>query len=256
MEDFIKLPNLPKRKISLGVVDGRTPGDIIDNLIKRNIRIIKTKKINCLYEGIAFHPDILIHHLGSDELIVAPNCSDEFIYELEAEKFKIIQGNQELKGTYPYDIPYNVAVFGDKAVCNVNYTDKILLDSLSAKKLDIIDVKQGYSKCSICIVDENAVITSDKGICQELKKHGVDVLMINSGNIQLSGMNYGFIGGATGSLSDCEMGFYGNVTLHPNFKEIVEFLFKYNKKLINLSINPLMDLGTLIPLKEYSILVP
>ena len=36
---------------------------------------------------------------------------------------------------------------------------------------DIIDVKQGYTKCSLCPVRENAVITDDSGIEKALLKY-------------------------------------------------------------------------------------
>lgn len=256
MENFIQSPNLPRRKVSLAVIDGRVSEEIERNINDIGIRLIKTKKMNGLYEAISYHPDIVIHHLGSNEIVVSPNIENQIIYKLEEEGFKIIIGKREVKGTYPFDISYNVARFGNNAACCIKYTDEILLEKLIEKDIKIININQGYAKCSICVVSEEAVITSDSGIYRELQKNNIAVQLITPGNIGLICMNYGFIGGASGSVSNSDIAFMGNIELHPNYNEIHFFLSKHNKSIINLSKNLVNDLGTLIPLKEYSILTP
>lgn len=256
MDKFIQYPNLPSEKVSLAVVDGRIPGEIEKNLRDIDIRLIKTKKTEGLYEAISYHPDIVIHHLGGNEIVAAPNIDNQVIYSLEDEGFKIIIGKRPVRGTYPYDISYNVARFGNKAVCSVKYTDEVLLQKLHERGIELINVNQGYAKCSICVVSKEAVITSDKGIYRELQKNNIDVLLITPGDISLFNMDYGFIGGASGIVSDSSIAFFGNIDLHPKNDEIRKFMLKYNKTVINLSVNLLKDLGTLIPLKEYSILTP
>lgn len=256
MENFIQLPNLPLRNVSLAVIDGRVSEDIEKNLYSMGIRLIKTNKTDGLYEAISYHPDILMHHLGGNEIVAAPNINHEIIYKLEDEGFKIIIGKKILTGTYPFDISYNVARLGNKAFCSIKYTDEILLQKLYEKNIEIININQGYAKCSICIVSKEAVITSDRGIYKELQKNNIDVLLVTPGNIKLFNMDYGFIGGASGSVSNSGIAFFGSIELHPNYKEIQKFVSKYNKKVINLSKNLMLDLGTLIPLKEYSILTP
>lgn len=122
--------------------------------------------------------------------------------------------------------------------------------------MEIININQGYAKCSICVIDEAAVITSDSGVYRILRKNNTAVLLITPGSIELKDMNYGFIGGASGCISNFNIAFFGNIGMHPNYKEILNFVSKYNKSVINLSKNLVCDLGTLIPLKEYSILTP
>lgn len=255
MERFIKSPNLPEGKVSLALVDGRIDKALEESLIKRDIKLIKTEKVNGLYDAISFHPDLMLHHLGDENVVAAPNVDDKILWRLEEEGFKIIFGKKEIGGKYPGDIPYNTARFGDFAVCSIKHTDEILLDNLVKRNVKIIDTKQGYSKCSICVVDSSSVITSDKGLYKTLTGYGVDVLLITPGHIGLFELSHGFIGGASGSVSHNEIAFYGNLHRHPNGCEIKNFLLKHGKTLINLSENLLIDLGTLIPLKEYSILM-
>lgn len=253
MEDYVKVPNLPQNKISLAIVDGRIPYEMEKNLYDMKIKIIKTKKIKELNPSIAFHPDMMLHHLGKKEIITAPNVDNKVVYELEENGFNVICGKKVLSESYPDDIAYNVARIGNMALCSIKNTDEVLLQELYRRGINIIDTKQGYSKCSISIISEKAIITSDMGIYKLLREK-LDILLIQIGYINLFDMNYGFIGGATGKISDNELAFYGNIETHTDFNEIKSFLLKYDKMAVNLGKNILMDLGTLIPLKEYSIL--
>lgn len=254
MESYVNSPNLPNNPISLAVVDGRITYEIEKRLYNLRIKIIKTTKNKYINDAISYHPDIVLHHLGNEEIIVAPNIDEKLVYELEDNGFKIFYGQRPIERKYPFDIPYNVARFGNNAVCCIKYTDEILLNELYKRGLNIIDVKQGYSKCSICIAAENAIITSDLGIHNVLRKKEIDCLLITPGNINLFEMSYGFIGGASGAISKDQIAFFGDLDFHPNKTEIDKYLSKYTKKVENLCKIPLTDFGTLIPLKEYSIL--
>jgi len=95
-----------------------------------------------------------------------------------------------------------------------------------AKDMEMIfiDVKQGYSKCSICVVDENSVITADQGIAKKISKEkGPDCLLISPGHIILERHEYGFIGGSCGLIGN-EIVFNGDISLHPDFKRISNYI--------------------------------
>ena len=44
--------------------------------------------------------------------------------------------------------------------------------------MKFVDVKQGYTKCSTLIADENSVITSDKGLYRVYEKNGVEYILV------------------------------------------------------------------------------
>ncbi|KRQ87336.1 hypothetical protein ABG79_00674 [Caloramator mitchellensis] len=253
MERFIKTPNLPQGNVSLAAVDGRINSEIEKQFNKLNIRLIKTEKIDT-YDAISYHPDIMLHHIGEDKIVVPPNIPNKLYYELEKEGFKLIIGKKAVGYQYPDDVAYNVARIGKWAVCNKRFTDEILLDELVKSEIDIIDVKQGYSKCSIAIIAQNSVITSDKGIAKKMVQNLLDVLLIQAGFIELKGLNHGFIGGACGFVSQDKLAFYGNLRFHPDESNIRRFMSKYGIYCLELSETNLIDYGTIIPLKEYSIL--
>lgn len=149
---------------------------------------------------------------------------------------------------YPNNIQYNVAILGNYAIHNFKYTDNIILEYLDKFNIKKINVKQGYCKCSICIVDENSIITSDEGIHKEVIKYGIDSLLIEKGYIDLFDLDYGFIGGCSGLISKDTLSFFGDIKKHPDYNRILEFVNKKNKKIISLSNEKLLDLGSLIPL--------
>ena len=247
---YIDNPNIPKGKVSLGIIDGRAEDSIKLELKKRDIKLILTEKCTELYDAISYHPDVLIHHLGGKDIIAAPNTPYSIISDLESNEFNVIKGRKKVGAKYPEDIAYNVARIGKNAVCNIKYTDEYLLDSLKDRGVNIIDTNQGYSKCSVCIVAEDALIVSDEGIYNTLSKYNFDILKIRSGFIELKGVNYGFIGGASGFVSNDTLAFSGNVTKHPDYKKIMEFATRHGVNIISLSQNTMSDIGTFIPLKQ------
>ena len=63
------------------------------------------------------------------------------------------------------------AIVNDNMICKTNSTSRHLLNFAETNNINIINSNQGYSKCSICIVSENAIITEDSGIERLLKKY-------------------------------------------------------------------------------------
>ena len=161
---------------------------------------------------------------------------------------KIISGNKKIGSTYPYDIAYNVARINRAAFHNFIYTDDKILEYYNANGIKLIDVKQGYSKCSICVIAENAIITSDKIIAKAAVSNGYDVLHISEGYIKLKGLNYGFIGGCCGLISKEILAVNGDISQHIDYLKIKEFCEKYNVTIYPLHNGTLEDIGSIIPL--------
>lgn len=252
MEKFINLPNLPNSKVSLAVVDGRIPKCIEKSLYKRKIKLIKTHKIDSLYDAISYHPDIMMCHIGDNKIVVAKNIPNKLVYELENEGFQIIEGKNEVSRKYPLDVFYNVCINGNDIICNEKYTDSVLLEKFYLDKKRIINVNQGYTKCSVSIASKGVFVTSDIGIHTILIREKKESLLISPKFIDLFNMDYGFIGGASGKISHNEVGFFGDLSYHKDHDKIKVFLESKNNKFISLGENKLVDLGTLIPLKEYN----
>ena len=240
-----------KNKLQLAIVDKRIPQTIETNLNNIGVNIIKSTACSNTYDAIKYHPDISVCKLNYNNIVVAPNVYDYYKEVLKPYGFNVICGESTIKNKYPYNIHYNIVILEKFAIHNFKYTDKVILDYIEKNNIEKINVSQGYCKCSICVVDDNSIITSDEGIYKEVIKHGIDSLLIEKGHIDLFELNYGFIGGCSFLLSNNELAFLGNIKKHPDYDKILNFVESKNKKLISLSDDKLIDLGSVIQLMEY-----
>lgn len=198
---YIDVPNLPDGDVSLAVVDKRIEPEIAASMEKSGIKLIKTCPYPGMYEAVACHPDIILHHAGGKNIIYAPGTCSHLVNILSAYGFTPVCGKTYLSPKYPLNISYNVARIGNIAFHNLKYTDPVLREELDKQGVEFVHVNQGYTKCSVSIVDKNSIITSDNGIAKIAEKKGIEVLLIEvDKNIQLKGLDYGFIGGASGLI--------------------------------------------------------
>ncbi len=116
--------------------------------------------------------------------------------------------------------------------------------------LTIIPVKQGYTKCSICIADENSIITDDESIFKSAQNYFDDILLISKGSVRLKEMNYGFIGGCTGKIDKNKIAFNGRIESHDDHNLIIDFLDRHNITAVELLNDRLTDIGSIIPVCE------
>ncbi len=192
------------------------------------------------------HADMQIVQLG-DKYICAPESYGYYKNIFDIYNLNLIKGNTELSSNYPYDIAYNITVTESKAVHNFKYTDTILKKNLS--ELDCIDVSQGYSRCSLCVVDDNKFITADKGMSDVMKKAGCNIMDIRPGFVELPGYDYGFLGGSSFKLGDNIIAVNGNIDTHPDSEKIRVFCKMAGVELISLSEQSLMDIGSAIVIR-------
>lgn len=202
---------------------------------------IKPAAIDTVDEKIRHHADISICHLGGKRFVTSKDTYEYYVRSLE--NAEIICGDSSIKSPYPFDAAYCAAVFSGIAVANEAVTDKKLLELLKSEFV-FVNVRQGYAKCNICPVSENAVITEDKGIHKALSPY-VDVLLIRPGYVALKGYKYGFIGGAAGLIGPNTLYFNGRITDHPDCERILEFLEKYSVRPI-CNNQALTDVGSII----------
>lgn len=241
-------PFLVHGDVKAVVVSGQMNEESVGILEDFGVAVIKTTRVPELYDSIAYHPDIVIHPIGPHRVIVAPNIDRKLKNRLTACGIDFITGNTFLERNYPYNIAYNIARIGNTAFHNLKYTDSAVREYFSEGGIRLIHVNQGYGKCSVVPVADNAFITSDMGLNKAGCKAGLDVLLIRPGYIKLVGMPYGFIGGTCGFIARDVMAFYGDVYSHPDGRSIINFLHKYGVRPKVIHNGPLEDIGSIIPL--------
>ena len=241
-------PFIPKKRANTIVIDGRVDLDSRKKLENLGLNIIPTTECKEVSKPIAYHPDIVMHPINHNTLIIAPNVFEYYEEVFYGMGIKLIKGDTQLGNNYPMDIAYNVGRIGNFAIHNLQYMDEKLKFYLKNEGLEFIDVKQGYTKCSMAIVGENSVITADYPIYKKLTKIGFNTLLIEPGFIELEGHTYGFIGGTCGNLSKEEIVFSGKFADHPDKEKILYFIKMQNKKVLWLSNAKVQDIGTIISL--------
>lgn len=192
------------------------------------------------------HTDMQIVQIG-DKYVCAPESYEYYKSITGKYNLELIRGNTELSSNYPADVAYNITVTERVTVHNFKYTDAIIKENLSVQ--NFVNVSQGYSKCSLCVVNDSCFISSDAGIITALNNNGCNVLEITPGFVKLPGFDYGFLGGASFKLGDNILGFNGNIEMHPDYDKIMKFCKSSGVEVISLSEQSLMDIGSAVIIK-------
>lgn len=245
---YINSPNLPQGRVSHVVC--AYDSSLYAALMEHGVSAVSPGQSMLIHNATQNHSDMLCTHLGGRYFIV--DRDNEFIKAgLQGLGFNVVMGQAPLKGTYPGDCPYNCVIIGKRLLCNTETVDQSLLRYCTNNRFEIIHTEQGYTKCSTCIVGDEAVITSDLSIYTALKGK-VDLLPVEIGHIELPGYQYGFIGGATGLIDKNKLAFAGDLSLHPSYERICAFLSNHHVEPVSLLPGEaLRDVGSILPIVEY-----
>ena len=208
--------------------------------LKKYGKLVRTKANKNVLKGLDTHPDILVHPLPSGDLVVDRD-NLEYYKEIFKDK-KIIPSHSSLSAKYPSDILLNAFAFKNIFIHNLKYTDQVILDYYKKSGYDLVNIKQGYAKCS-CLVTHDFVITSDGGIYETLKDL-IPIYKIDHGGIKLQNFNYGFIGGSSGVLGK-KIFFTGDFSQHSSHEEILKIISNYDYEIEILSKDPIEDYGSI-----------
>ncbi|MBQ4568784.1 MAG: hypothetical protein IJA62_01795 [Ruminococcus sp.] len=147
-----------------------------------------------------------------------------------------------LENKYPLNVSLNAVQVGQYLFCKASSLAPEVREFSIANDIKLINVNQGYAKCSTLVLNDNAIITADPTICKAAYDLDLDVLLIKQGHIYLDDNSYGFIGGASGVIGDTVI-FFGDLESHPDASDIKEFIKKHNMDLISLCKGCLKDIG-------------
>lgn len=245
---FIETPFLPNSKVEY-VIAGNGIKPYIDVLFGLGIKVLLTEKNNDVSPYLSEHADLLVNYLGKGNFLLE-NSQIQLKNQLISLGADVCLITEKLGKNYPNDCKLNCIVNKKYAVYNNKSACKEFKKFTLEQNLTPIFTNQGYTKCSVCPVAENAFITDDINIHANLLKLKSDVLLVKKGSIELNGFNYGLIGGCCGKISDNAIAFCGNIKKHSDYENIIAFLQNYNIDAISLSDGILKDIGSLIPITE------
>ncbi len=229
------------------LTDHKICNDSLSTLKDLGFSPILMPPFDSLEEAVSSHTDMLLF-IGFDRLFCHADyyvCNKELIDRIASlTGFELTLSNEKSGKKYPHDVLFNACIMGHKLICNKKTVSKLILDSAMSANYEIINVSQGYTKCSVCPIGENALITSDKAIANACMTHGIEVLLISEGNVSLPPYDYGFIGGASG-IHGANAYFCGSLDIHPDNVKIKMFCESNGIKVISLSNGPLQDVGSI-----------
>ncbi len=250
---FLKNPYLPKSKVTFVAIGEKYFSRLKQGFDTLGIEIVTIPSVSSLPKEVSSHADLSICPMKENTVMVQKNLSNETLKVLRDKGFVIMLSNNALHKKYPQDTILNCVFFQNKLFCALKHTDEALISFARKEKLEIVNIKQGYVKCSIAFVSENAIITSDLGIGAAFSKLGCDVLLIQPGFFSLEGYSYGFIGGCCGLIDKNVLAFSGTLKGHPDEKNIDNFLKKHSIEAYYLTDEKAFDIGSIIPLCERGI---
>lgn len=241
---FIKKPYLPESNTVVIIADKKSEKYL------EGINFIPSYECKFITKQVNTHPDMTFCHMGDKIAVVEKESYTYYKNKIEKYGFKIICGSNALSEAYPNDIAFNCVILNGMLFHKINYTDKQILEEAKKMNLKLINVRQGYTKCSTLIINETSVITGDPGLYKTYTENGIDCLLISNSGIKLEGFENGFIGGSGGLLSSDKLAFFGNIKLHPQYNEIKAFCDRRGVKIIILGDGEVTDFGSLIPIVE------
>lgn len=242
-------PYLPTGQTKV-LIAGKGAHGFSDALEALGLSLFYIAPIAALPKSLTTHADLVVCPMGNNCFFLDRSQPALFL-KLQARGFSVSYGESTASRGYPADVPYNALQLGENCLlCNEKTVDFSIYQYANAQNYAILSCKQGYTKCSVAPIRENAVMTDDNGIAKTLQKNGFDVLQLEKGDILLHGFNYGFIGGCCTMLSQSEMLFLGDIRLHRNGDAIKAFLQNYAITPICIEKMPLTDIGSLIPLLQ------
>ena len=245
-ERFLINPNLPANKVTtvFTQIDDIALKNFFDEL---GINVLDVIENQFLDVSVSKHADILVNNVGKSTFLADKHQTElcNFI-EDNGGKYTILN---DIKSPYPNDCLLNFADIGDYIICNKTILTDNIVELLPDKK--IIDVKQGYSKCSVCICRRNTIITDDISIYNAVSQYDdIKSLLVEKGSVNILKYDYGFIGGCCGLIDKNVLLFNGDLSTHSDFDKIKKFLYDNEVKYIEIKGKPLTDIGSIIPIME------
>lgn len=244
MYKLIETPHLPKSKVRHIILGEKYRNVLESALFTHDLEPVWLKSNPHVDERLSGHADLSAVQIVKSVILSEYLNPCEQIHKIVGVEY--VPDPQQ--AVYPYDAGLNFCIVGDKLFFNPKTANAKLVEKCGCKQF--IPVKQGYTKCSICVIDENSIITSDKRIAEAAENAGMDALYLCEPFVKLDGFGYGFIGGAAFKISETDIAFTGKIVDTIVERKIESFLSRRNINPIYLTDSQIFDIGSAIPLTE------
>lgn len=250
MNKFVEYANLPHDVRQLVI------GEKYRKLLDKSLKTLDIEPVYCpsnpyIDERLSGHADLSVLHAGGNIMFLAPYLKgSRFGDIIEETGLNTIFPEVKMSKYYPNDSCFNLCILNKSCFYAPKVSENNIVKYLIIEELKPIAVKQGYCRCSVCIVDKSSIITADRGIYSKAKENDINCLLISPGYIALDGYDYGFIGGCSFKISDNKICFTGTLDAHPDNQKILAFLDSKGVEPFFMTNLPVFDIGSAVPLTE------
>lgn len=231
---------MSKKTVLISPVDGR-----IYNYFKDKFDVIASCCLDDLTHYERYHADMQMLNLNGN-LFVNGNCKG-VIKTLDKLKVSYIKCDG-IGSRYPDNVALNAALVGGVLLCKEKALHSNVKEYCVKNSIKVLNVNQGYTKCSTLILNRNTIITDDESVEKVSLINNINVLKISKGDIVLDNQTEGFIGGAS-AVIDNTVYFFGDITLHHDGIKIVEFLGVNNLDYECVIPGRLVDIGGIVHIR-------
>ncbi len=235
-------------KMKLALVDERMPKEAKNRLSALGYYVISMPADKRLSAPVASHPDMLVFYHNGTLIASADYCeAHPFVFE-DISRFtdcKMIFTEDEIKASYPHDACFNASVVGNRIFYKEDSISENIKEYARSVGLAAYKTKQGYPACTSLALSDTRVITADRGFGDTMRGAGLEVTLIENGDISLPPYEYGFIGGASGKDGK-RLFFIGDISRHQSKEKIISSAKDNGLEIISLYRGELLDLGRII----------
>lgn len=227
------------------ITDSRIPKEALEKLSQFG-NVLPFSSEGITYTEVSGHTDIFFCMVDG-RLIAAPNTPKDFLEKLNNVGVSYTFGNSPVGADKINSTHYNAVATENYLIHNTKATDKKILELCKDKK--IIHCNQGYTRCSMVALADDAFITSDEGISKTLKANHLEHLLVDAKTILLPGFKNGFVGGTCG-IGNNMLFLTGSLQHFPNGEKVRRFADSKGFEIVELYNGPLFDCGSLFFINE------
>lgn len=214
----------------------------IYNFFEGLYNVISTEPIDDFIGFERLHADMQMLNI-KENLFVNSNCQ-KLISKLKSldTQFTLCEN---IGCKYPENVALNAALIGDKLFCKEKALHPKVKEFCETIDIKIINVKQGYTKCSTLVLNSNTIITDDESIAKAALINNINTLLISKGDIYLDAQNVGFIGGASAKIGET-IYFFGDIDTHKDAVKIKNYIYNAGLSYKSVSSEKLIDIGGIV----------
>lgn len=216
------------------------------SILSADHRVITIPQTTSLYTGIQDHSDLHIHSL-KHHLFISMEIAPLIATQLDDLHIPYTVITESLGTKYPETVLLN-AITTDNYLIHSKASSLDLLNAAKMLGLTVLNLAQGYTRCSALPLKEDLLVTSDNGIYKSLSPIAdLEILLIANGPVELEGQANGFFAGTAGVVDHC-LYINGDISTHPDQALIQDLCLKHSLKLFDVPGKALRDIGSILTL--------